>query len=362
MDTSDPEIKFDEDGICNHCKNYYNRVANEVYKGEEGHRRLSRIVEKIKEDGKSKEYDCIIGVSGGVDSTTVAYTVKKYGLRPLAVHFDNGWDSELSVENIKRTLDVLGIDLQTYVIDWEEFKDLQLSFLKASIANCEIPTDHAIIALLFNTAYQHNVQYIIGGSNVATEGILPLSWGYYSQDLRHLLAIHRNFGKVLLKTLPMISLKRFLYYILIKKIRLITILDYIDYKKLEAMKVIQKELGWRYYGSKHYESIYTRFFQGYILPVKFGYDKRRAHLSSLICNEEISRKEALAEMEKDPYGSNNLEEDKIFVIKKLGLTEHEFEALMKLPAKSYKDYPNSAFIIEDLAVFRKIFKKIAKTV
>jgi N-acetyl sugar amidotransferase len=362
MDTSDPEIKFDAEGICNHCKSYYRRVANEVYKGEESKRRLSEIVKKIKGDGRGKEYDCIIGVSGGVDSTTVAYTVKKFDLRPLAVHFDNGWDSELAVDNIKKALDILGIDLYTYVVDWEEFRDLQLSFLRASVANCEIPTDHAIIALLFKMASKFKIKYVISGSNIATEGILPLSWGYYNQDLKHLLAIHRRFGKVPLRTLPKISLKGFLFYVFVKKIRILSILNYVDYKKSKAMKMIEKELGWRYYGSKHFESIYTRFFQGYILPIKFGFDKRRAHLSTLICGGEISREEALIEMGKKPYAGNNLEEDKMYVIKKLGITELEFEQIMNIPVKSYADYPNNAFFLEGLAGFRKIFKKIAKTI
>lgn len=359
MDTTDPGIQFDEKGICNHCKHYYVRVANEIYSGEEGKHRLDEIAAKIKAHGHGKRYDCIIGVSGGVDSTMVAYTVKKLGLRPLAVHFDNAWNSELANENVKRMLDILNIDLQTTVVDWEEFKDLQLAFLKSSVPNAEIPTDHAINALLFNTAAKYKIKYIISGGNVATEGILPRSWGYYYQDLRHLQAIHKHFGKVPQKTLPKLSLTRFLYYVLILKIRIIPILNYIDYKKSEVVKILQKELGWRYYGTKHYESIYTRFFQGYILPEKFGFDKRRAHLSSLICSGELTREDALAEMEKDPYADNNLDEDKALVIKKFGLTEQEFDKLMKLPVKAYSDYPSDAFILDGLSGLRAIFKKIA---
>ena len=359
MDTTDPDIQFAEKGICNYCKNYYVRVANEVHSGEDGKRRLDEIVAKIKAHGRGKKYDCITGVSGGVDSTMVIYTLNKLGLRPLIVHLDNGWNSELANENVKRILDILNIDLHTTVVDWEEFKDLQLSFLKASVPNAEIPTDHAINALLLNTAAKYKIKYIIGGGNVATEGILPQSWGYYCQDLRHLQAIHKRFGKIPIKTLPKLSLTKFLYYVLVWKIRIIPILNYIDYKKSDAMKIIQKEFGWRYYGSKHYESIYTRFFQGYILPKKFGYDKRRAHLSCLICSGDITREDALAEMEKDPYSDNNLDEDEALVLKKLGVAAREFDRLMNLPVKSHSDYPSNAFVFDGLSGLRAIFKKIA---
>ena len=359
MDTTDPDIQFDENGICNHCKNYYVRLANEVHSGDEGKRRLDEIVARIKAHGHGKQYDCITGVSGGVDSTMVIYKLSKLGLRPLVVHFDNGWNTELANENVKRMLDILNIDLHATVVDWEEFKDLQLSFLKASVPNAEIPTDHAINALLFNMAAKYKIRHIIGGGNVATEGILPQSWRHNSLDLRHLHAIHNRFGKIPLKTLPKISLPRIFYNVLFRGIRIIPILNYIDYKKSQAMQVLQKEFGWRYYGYKHYESIYTRFFQGYILPRKFGYDKRRAHLSTLICSGDVTREDALAEMEKDPYVDNNLDEDKAFVIKKLGLTEQDFDQLMKLPIKAHSDYPSNAFIFVGLSNLRAIFKRIA---
>lgn len=359
MDTSDPLIEFDRSGICNHCRTYDIRIQKEVFRGEDASARLRAITERIKAEGKGKEYDCILGVSGGVDSTTLAYRVKKLGLRPLAVHFDNGWNSELAVDNINRTLKTLDIDLYTHVVDWEEFRDLQLSFLKASVANCEIPTDHAITALLFHMANRYGIKFIIGGGNVVTEGILPKAWGYYSQDLRHLEAIHSLFGKVPLKTLPRLGIARFMYYVLIKKIRMIPMLNYLDYNKKEAMELIQRELGWRYYGGKHYESIYTRFFQGHILPRKFGYDKRRAHLSTLICSGQLSRESALDEMRADPYANNNLIEDRTFVIKKLGLTETEFDEIMKAPPKPYWAYPSNKLLFEDLRSLKAAFKRIA---
>lgn len=358
MDTTDPDIQFDENGICNHCRNYYVRVANEVHSGAVGNRHLDEIVARIKSHGHGKEYDCVTGVSGGADSTMVMYTLNRLGLRPLVVHFDNGWNTELANENVKKMLDILNIELHTTVVDWEEFKDLQLSFLKASVPNAEIPTDHAINALLFNAAARYNIKYIIGGGNVATEGILPRSWGYYNQDLRHLKAIHKRFGKVPLKTLPELKLTEFLYNVFVRGIRIIPILNYSAYKKPEGMKIIQKEFGWRDYGLKHYESIYTRFFQGYILPKKFGYDKRRAHLSCLLCSGDMIREDALAEMKRDPYANYNLDEDKALVIKRLGITEQEFDRIMNLPVKSHSDYPSNTFVFDGLSGLRAMFKKI----
>lgn len=359
MDTSDPEIQFNSEGICHHCLRFDERFAAEVPQGQEREARLQALVERIKASGKGKDFDCVVGVSGGVDSTYVAYAAKKLGLRPLAVHFDNGWNSELAVDNIKKTLKTLNIELFTVVVDWEEFRDLQLSFLKAGVANCEIPTDHAITALLFQMADRFGIKYILGGGNVATEGILPLSWGYYSQDLRHLEAIHARFGHRPLKTLPRLGLLRFLYLVLIKKIRLVPILNLLAYDKKKTMDLIQKELGWRPYGGKHYESIWTRFFQGYYLPRKFGYDKRRAHLATLVCSKQMSREAALEEMKKDPYEGHNVEEDRLYVMKKFGLSEAQFEDLMSAPTKSYQDYPSNAFFFVKLQNLKKLFKKIA---
>lgn len=359
MDTSDPLITFDEKGVCNHCKTFDVRYEKEVLKGAVREQKLKEVVDKIKAAGVRKDYDCIIGVSGGVDSTMVAYHIKKLGLRPLAVHFDNGWNSELAVDNIKNTLDRLHIDLHTHVVDWEEFRDLQISFLKASVANCEIPTDHAITALLFKMADKVGIKYIIGGGNVVTEGILPFAWGYYSQDLRQIKGIHKIFGQKKLKTFPSLGLFKFIYYVLVKKIRLIPILNYLDYDKKAAVEIIEKELAWRYYGGKHYESIWTRFFQGYYLPKKFGFDKRRAHLATLVCSGQMSREVALAEMNTDPYANNNFNEDKKFVLKKFQMSEADWDQIMKAPLKTYKDYPSQAFLFEKLKNLKMIFKKIA---
>ena len=284
MDTTDPDIKFDESGVCSHYRRNEESVKERLFLGEAGQEKLNKLVDQINSKGRNKKYDCIIGVSGGVDSTYVASLVKKLGLRPLAVHLDNGWDSKLATSNIEKALKKLDVDLCRYVVDWEEFKDLQLSFLRASASDAEIPTDHAISALLYRTALKEGVQFIITGSNVSAEGVLPTKWAYGLRDWRHIRSAHKKFGKIRLEDFPPYSLLRLLYYVFVKRLKTIHILNYMKYVKKEAREIIEKELGWKYYGGKHYESICTPFLQAYILPKKFGIDKRRAHLSALICS------------------------------------------------------------------------------
>ncbi|MBU4277679.1 MAG: N-acetyl sugar amidotransferase [Proteobacteria bacterium] len=362
MDTTEPEIVFDENGVCNHCTNHLERIKNELHSGEKGRRELERIAGVIKEEGKNKKYDCIIGVSGGVDSTMVAYHVKELGLRPLAVHLDNSWDSELAVSNIEKTLNVLGIDLYTKVLDWGEFKNLQMSFLLASVPNAEIPTDHAIISLLYHTAAQEGVRYIIHGGNVASEGIMPSSWMHYNQDLRLLKGIHRRYGSVRLKNFPKMSLLRWGYHLVIKGVKYFPILNYVDYDKEQARNILTEKLSWRPYGAKHYESIYTRFFQSYFLPEKFNIDKRKAHFSSLICSGQMTREQALAEMAKEAYPEDMMKRDKAYVIKKFAITEDKFDEIMKLPIKQHTDYPSNIFFYNKLAGFKDMVRKRAKTI
>jgi N-acetyl sugar amidotransferase len=345
MDTSDPEIVFDEQGVCNHCHDYDRLMTQKAIRGEAGRVYLERLVEKMKHDGQGKPYDCLIGVSGGVDSTYVAYLVKQMGLRPLAVHMDNGWDSELAVKNIEETLKRLGIDLYTEVLDWEEFKDLQVAFLKASTPDSEIPSDHAIWAVLGNMADKLKVKYIVSGFNVRTETHLPRAWSYGHFDWKYIRSVYKQFGRnARLKTFPHIGF--FTYYRRLLTHRRVDILNYIDFDKTEAMKILENELGWRYYGGKHHESIYTRFYQGYILPVKFGFDKRRCHFSSLVCSGEITREAALKELERPTYAPAMQEEDREYVVKKLGLTEPEFETIMNTPKKSFWDYPSYSRFVE----------------
>jgi len=345
MDITVPDIQFDDEGVCNYCKQYEERIRSELHYDKAGQERLQSLIAESKRKGAHRDYDCLIGVSGGVDSTYVAYLVKeRFGLRPLAVHLDNGWDAELAVNNVEQVLKRLDIDLYTYVLDWEEFKDLQVSFLKASIANAEIPTDHAIIAILFRTAAERNIPYIITGANIVTEAIMPDCWMYDNRDLRLIKAVHRKFGRVKLQAYPQISLLRFAYYIFVKGIKYFPILNYVPYVKEDAKQMLSDELGWRDYGGKHYESIYTRFFQSYLLPRKFNIDKRRAHLSNLILSGQMTRDEALAEMEEPPCPSDQLEEDGEYVMKKLGLSYDEFLRIMAAPVQSVSDYPNNAHL------------------
>lgn len=340
MDTSDPDIVFDENGICSHCHRYISTIEDPGYLKKREPGALDRLVEQIKAKGKGKAYDCIIGVSGGVDSTYTAYAVKKLGLRPLAVHLDNGWNSELAVSNIEITLKRLGIDLYTHVIDWEEFRDLQLAFLKASTPDSEIPTDHAILAILYKIAAKKNIEFILSGHNTATEGGGVAAWSQGHGDWKYIKSIHSKYGRRKLKTFPHYGPIRFLYYTLIKRIRWHQFLDYLDYDKNTALDVLQNELQWRYYGGKHYESIYTRFYQGYILPRKYGFNKKRLHLSSLVWSGEITRLAALKVMEEIDYPEQLQEEDKEFVIKKFEITRDAFEKMMVNEPRSFWDFPS----------------------
>ena len=344
MDTTDPDIVFDENGMCNHCHDHDRLMKQKVVTGKAGEVYLQKLVEEMKRAGRGKPYDCIIGVSGGVDSTYVACLVKKMGLRPLAVHMDNGWDSELAVKNIEETLKRLGIDLHTEVLDWEEFKSLQVAFLRASTPDSEIPSDHAIAAVLGNMADKLRIKYIISGANVRTESHLPRAWSQGHFDWKYIRSVNQQFGRAPLRTFPHLGF--FTYYRRLLTHRRVDVLNYIDYNKFEAIKVLEQELGWRYYGGKHYESIYTRFYQGYILPVKFGYDKRRAHLSSLICSGEITREFGLKELDRPTYLPTMQEEDREYVVKKLGLTDDEFEKILGAPKKTFWDYPSYGRIIE----------------
>jgi len=355
MDTSDPDIDFDSHGICIRCKMAMEYLSSDpvglpiVQKSA----KLNDLVGIIKERNKNRRYDCIIGLSGGVDSTYTALKVKELGLRPLAVHLDNGWNSELAQENIENIVKRLNFDLYTYVINWEEFKDLQLSFLKASTPDSEIPSDHAIFAVLFERASKNGVKYIVSGTNYATESILPAAWSQGFLDWKYISSIQKRFGKHKLKSFPKRTRFKDRIYKRIKKIEVINILDYYDYVKKDAMQEIKYKLNWREYGGKHHESKYTKFFQAYILPTKFGFDKRRSHLSSLICSGQITRPEALKEIEKDVYPENELKTDIDFVISKFGITKEEFDRIMKASPKKFSDYPSYAN-----STYLKIIKKI----
>lgn len=342
MDNTDPDIVFDSNGQCHHCRSYLENLPNLPSIQSDAQDHLNRIVSKIKNSGKGKQYDCVIGLSGGVDSTYVAYVVTKIlGLRPIAVHMDNGWNSELSVKNVENIVKKLGIDLYTKVLNWDEFRDLQLAFLRASTPDSEIPTDHAICATLYEVADKHNIKYIISGANFITERIMPPAWSQGHGDYRYIKNISKKFGTIPLKTFPYLNdFKRF-YYAKIRGISFVPLFDYFKFDLLQARKTIQEELEWKDYGGKHYESLYTKFFQGYILPKKFGFDKRKGHLSNLICAGMLSRADALEKLKLPPIDPSEIPHLKQYVAKKFNLSEAALDDILNAPAKTYKDYPNA---------------------
>ena len=341
MDSSDPQITYDAAGVCNHCRTYDQAVSGGVFRGEEGRRRLQEAVERIKLAGRGRPYDCVIGLSGGVDSTYAALIVKRLGLRPLAVHMDNGWNSEVSVRNIENIVNRLGIDLYTEVLDWEEFRALQLAFLRASTPDSEIPTDHAIFATLYRVARKHRIRWLIDGGNIATELMVPAAWSHGHTDWKYIRSVNAAPGGAPLRTFPRFTL--FDYAIRIPRVdglNRLSILNYVDYDKPAAMKTIRAELGWEYYGGKHYESIYTRFYQGYILKEKFGFDKRKSHLSCLVNAGSLTRQQALEELAKPAIEPAQLREDRDFVIKKLRISEREFDEIMGAAPRTFWEYPS----------------------
>lgn len=337
----DPQLALDGAGLCNHCRRYDALVSARVLKGAEGRAYAERLAARIRAAGRGRDYDCIVGVSGGVDSTYVAHVAKELGLRPLAVHFDNGWNSELAVANIEKVLRTLGIDLQTYVVDWEEFRDLQVAFLRASTPDGEIPSDHAINALLWRTAAKLGIRFILSGMNFTTEALSVPHWAYGHSDWRYIKDVHRRFGTVPLRTYPHFTLGYLAWVNLVRRVRTVSILNYLDYDKAEAMALLQSKLGWVYYGGKHHESIYTRFYQGYVLPRKFGVDKRYGHLSDLINAGQMTRAAALAEVADPPYPVALQEQDRVYVTRKLELTDAEFAAMMAAAPRTFRDFRNS---------------------
>ena len=338
MDTTDPRITFNEEGVCTHCRRLGIFHCGDVMKLDTSEEKLLRLINEIKEAGKDNIYDCILGVSGGLDSSYLVYQAHKYGLRPLCVHLDNGWNSELAVKNIERIIKKLKFRLYTHVIEWEEFKDLQLSFFKAGVLDIEVLTDHAITALIYQQASLNGVKYILPGWNKALENTMPYSWNYYKLDTLNILDIHRHFGSKLIKTFPLLDPYRYWMYTNSEGIKNIYLLNLMPYSKEEALSFLQKECGYKYYGDKHYESVFTRFYQSYILPEKFKIDKRKAHLSSLIHSGQMTRGYALDELKKPAYDLKKLEEDKEFVLKKLGFSEKEFSVYMSSPVKEHTHY------------------------
>ncbi len=373
MDTSDPDISFDEKGVCSHCHHYdsfYKNIYPFNLTLEQREAELSKIVEEIKSSKNNKKYDCIIGLSGGVDSSYTAYKAKQLGLNPLAVHLDNGWDSEHAVKNIELLVRKLEIDLYTHVIDWDEFRDLQKAFFRSSIIDIEILTDHAIFAVIYQLAKKHGIRNFISGVNFSSESTMPTAWYSGSKlDAGLIKSINKKYGtKKKLRTFPTVSFITFLRDF--PGLRRFDFLNYIDYDYQKAKKLLINELGWIDYGLKHYESVFTRFYQGYILPEKFGIDKRKAHLSSLIYSGQMTREEALTKLEQEKYEPELLRQDREFLMKKLDFSEEEFTKYLKEPSKPYTDFNSyTRLLIENIwlkaliktaVLIKKPFNKLFK--
>lgn len=360
MDTSDPDISFNEEGVCSHCINFETKAVRNWFPNEEGRKKLDLIVEKIKSENKDREYDCILGLSGGVDSSYLAYIARKvFNLRMLAVHVDAGWNSEIAVKNIETMVKKLGIDLYTHVVDWDEMQDLQVAYLKSGLANQDVPQDHIFFSVLYDYAHKNGIKYVLHGSNIATESILPKSWGYKAMDAKQLKAVHKRFGKVKLKSYKTVGFFKYeIYYPTLLRMKVVRMLNFLPYNKDDAIKTLESELGWKYYGGKHYESRFTKFFQSYYLPTRFGFDKRRAHLSSLVVSGQMTREDALKEMAKPAYSEAELKEDAYFVAKKLGITTDELNQYLAAPLKTFKDYPSNYSLDCLLKRLKGILRKI----
>lgn len=341
LDTNDDKfIQFDEAGMCTYCHWYQREDPRNMFKGKDREKMLADLVARIKRERKHPKYDCIAGVSGGVDSSYTALKLKELGLTPLLVHLDNGYNSEVSNSNVQRMVEHLGFDLHNHAPDWEEFKNIQLAFLRASVMDIELVTDHAMVAYLFNLAAKLDIKFIISGHNFATEGILPEGWYQDKMDLLNIRAIARRFGGVRLHHLPRLSYWRRQYLYLFKGFEGVKLLNFLDYDTVKAKEEIIAKLGWKDYGAKHTESIFTRFYQNYILPTKFHIDKRKAHLATLICSGTMDRQTALNELAKPPYTPEEFKSDLEFVTGKLGITVDEFNAMMKAPIRDHLEFPS----------------------
>lgn len=347
MDTTDSKIIFDDKGVCDHCNTYYKDILPNWHTDERGDKALTEIIKKIKKEGEGKDFDCLMGMSGGIDSSYLLYVMKeKYGLRPLVFHVDAGWNSQIAVNNIERLVDGLGLDLYTEVINWEEIKDLQLAFFKSGVPHIDVPQDHAFFATMYKFASKHKIKYILTGGNYSTECVRnPLEWMYYQSDSIQLRDIYKKFGNGKLKDYPVTNIlwhKVYLPYV--RKIKLIRPLDFVPYNKDEAMQLLVDEFGYQKYPQKHFESRFTRFYESYWLPKKFGYDTRKVQYSSLILTGQMTRVEALEKLKSPAYDPETIHQDFEYVATKLGISVDELQSYMDAPNKTYKDYKSQESI------------------
>jgi N-acetyl sugar amidotransferase len=347
MDTTDAKIIFDEDGVCDHCNGFYKDILPNWHTDERGRQALQKIVEQIKKAGKGKDFDCIMGVSGGIDSSYLTYLARaEFGLRPLVFHVDAGWNSQIAVNNIERLVDNLGLDLYTEVIDWEEMKDLQLAYFKSGVPHIDVPQDHAFFATMYNFAAKYKTKYILTGANYSTECVRnPIEWMYYQSDSTQLRDIHEKFGTRTLDTFPLTSIlwhKVYLRYI--KGVTVVKLLDYVPYIKEDAMQLLVDRFGWQRYPQKHFESRFTKFYESYWLPKKFGYDTRRVQYSSLILTKQMTRDEALEKLSHPAYDEETIAHEFEYIATKLGISVEQLQGYMDAPNKSHRDYKSQRSI------------------
>lgn len=343
MDDSDSNIVFDENGICDHCIDFYQNVKPNWFPNEKGEAELFKIIKKIKNDGIGKDFDCILGMSGGVDSSYLLHiAVNKFGLRPLVFHVDGGWNSELAVNNIQVMIDKLGLDLYTEVINWEEMRDFQLAFFKSGVPHLDLPQDHAFVATLYKFADKYNIKYILNGGNISTECVRnPLEFLYYGTDMSQINDIRRRFCTNKLTTYPFSPVLKHKFYLrYIKGVQVIKPLNYLPYIKEEALKLLVDIYGWTPYPQKHFESRFTKFYEGFWLPERFGFDTRRVQYSSLILTGQMSRLEALEKMKYPAYNKETIVEEFNYVATKLGISPEELRSYFIMPKKFYWDYKN----------------------
>jgi N-acetyl sugar amidotransferase len=349
MDESDPGISFDAHGRCHHCGNFHENILPNWHTDKKGEEELGLIVDRIKREGRGRDHDCLIGISGGLDSSYLTYVAKeKLGLRPMIFHVDAGWNNRLAVSNIERLVEGLKLDLYTEVIDWEEMRDLQLAFLKSQVADQDIPQDLAFFSALYNYAEKNGHRYILTGGNYSTECVRePLEWGgYYATDMRFVRDVHRRFGERPLSQFPTADIFKYkIYYRYFRGVKMLKILNNVPYVKADAEALLRGALGWEPFQHKHHESRFTRFYEDYWLPRKFGFEKRRAHFSSLILTGQMTREDALRRIVRPELDEETSRQEFAYVAKKLGLEVQELQALFDAPNRTFWDYDNNMRLI-----------------
>lgn len=348
MDTTDEKITFDENGMCDYCNGFYNEILPNWHTDENGLNELERISEKIRRDGKGKKYDCILGLSGGVDSSYLAYIAKeKMKLRPLIFVVDTGWNLNVAVENIEKIVKSLDLDMYTEVVNWNEMKDLQLAFFKSQVPYQDMPQDHAIFASLYNYAAKHGIKYVLTGANNATECIIPPYEWTYINDVTFIKNVYKKFGKNKLKTFPLCGMFKYkIYYRYFKGMKVVRPLNLIPFNQEKVIAELTEKFGWQPYKNKHYENVFTRFYEGYYLIKKFGYDKRKGYFSSMILSGQMTRKQALEELKKQPYSRKMAMEDLEYIANKLDITKEQLKVIINGKNKTFRNYKNSFWLIK----------------